>query len=99
MSGVRIGTFLPTSAVSRLDRDAHGTSASTARSRFGENGQTMTNQDNKMNLWRDDRAANAVEYGLIAAVIAVALIIAFTFFRDQLANLFNRQANKIQGAG
>jgi len=59
----------------------------------------MTIQDNKMNLWRDDRAANAVEYGLIAAVIAVALIIAFTFFRDQLANLFNRQANKIQGAG
>jgi len=52
-----------------------------------------------MNLWRDDRAANAVEYGLIAAVIAVALIIAFTFFRDQLAGLFNRQSNKISGAG
>ena len=53
----------------------------------------------KLSLWRDDRAANAVEYGLIAAVIAVALIIAFTFFREQLAGLFNRQSNKIQGAG
>jgi Flp pilus assembly pilin Flp len=59
----------------------------------------MTIQDKELNLWRDDRAANAVEYGLIAAVIAVALIIAFTFFRDQLAGLFNRQSNKISGAG
>jgi pilus assembly protein Flp/PilA len=50
-------------------------------------------------LWRDERAANAVEYGLIAAVIAVALIVAFTFFRDQLSGLFNRQSNKISGAG
>lgn len=59
----------------------------------------MTIQDNKLTLWRDDRAANAVEYGLIAAVIAVALIVAFTFFRDQLTGLFNRQSNKISGAG
>jgi pilus assembly protein Flp/PilA len=51
------------------------------------------------NLWRDERAANAVEYGLIAAVIAVALIIAFTFFKDQLKGLFDRQSNKIGNAG
>jgi len=54
-------------------------------------------QTQSTNLWRDERAANAVEYGLIAAVIAVALIIAFGFFRDQLIGLFNRQSNKIAG--
>ena len=51
------------------------------------------------NLWRDERAANAVEYGLIAAVIAVALIVAFTFFRDKLSDLFDRQSNKIANEG
>ena len=59
----------------------------------------MKDQTSNTNLWRDERAANAVEYGLIAAVIAVALIIAFTFFKDQLAGLFNRQSNKIGNAG
>ena len=46
-------------------------------------------------LWSDEEGANAVEYGLIAAVIAVALIAAFIFFRGALQNLFNRQSNQI----
>ena len=58
----------------------------------------MSTQSNK-DLWRDERAANAVEYGLIAAVIAVALIVAFTFFRDKLSDLFDRQSNKIANEG
>jgi pilus assembly protein Flp/PilA len=48
-------------------------------------------------LWSDEDGANAVEYGLIAAVIAVALIAAFIFFRGALQNLFNRQSNQING--
>jgi pilus assembly protein Flp/PilA len=52
-----------------------------------------------MTLWRDERAANAVEYGLIAAVIAVALIAAFIFFRDKLDALFRNQAGKIEQQG
>ena len=55
----------------------------------------MNQETDQPNLWRDERAANAVEYGLIAAVIAVALIVAFTFFRTQLDQLFRGQANKI----
>src|SRR5688500_1801491 len=39
-------------------------------------------------LWSDDRGANAVEYGLIAAIIAVGLILAFTVFRNELFALF-----------
>lgn len=46
-------------------------------------------------LWNDEEGANAVEYGLIAAVIAVALIAAFTLFRDELSALFNRQSDEI----
>lgn len=46
-------------------------------------------------LWNEDEAANAVEYGLIAAVIAVALIFAFTTFRDEIAALFDRQSGEI----
>ncbi len=49
-------------------------------------------------LWRDDEAANAVEYGLIAAVIAVALIAVFTLFREEIVGLFRRQADTIGGA-
>jgi pilus assembly protein Flp/PilA len=47
-------------------------------------------------LWSDDRGANAVEYGLIAAIIAVGLILAFTVFRDELFALFERQSNEIR---
>jgi pilus assembly protein Flp/PilA len=46
-------------------------------------------------LWKDDEAANAVEYGLIAAIIAVGLIVAFTTFRGQLEGLFGRTGGKI----
>lgn len=46
-------------------------------------------------LWNDEEGANAVEYGLIAAVIAVALIAALVIFRDSISNLFQRQAGEI----
>jgi pilus assembly protein Flp/PilA len=46
-------------------------------------------------LWNDEEGANAVEYGLIAAVIAVALILAFTTFKDEIEGMFNRQGDAI----
>ena len=36
----------------------------------------------------DERGATAVEYGLMAALIAVGCIAAFTAFGDNLRNLF-----------
>jgi Flp pilus assembly pilin Flp len=48
-------------------------------------------------LWTDEEASNAVEYGLIAAVIAVALIVAFRAFGTSITGLFNRQAAVING--
>jgi pilus assembly protein Flp/PilA len=49
-------------------------------------------------LWKDEQAANAVEYGIIAAVIAIALMIAFAAFRPALAGLFTRTTNQMNSA-
>jgi Flp pilus assembly pilin Flp len=46
-------------------------------------------------LWNDEEAANAVEYGLITAVIAIALIGALFFFSNAIKNMFSDSANKV----
>jgi len=46
-------------------------------------------------LWKDEEAANAVEYGLITAVIAVALIGALFFFHNAIQNMFADATNKV----
>jgi Flp pilus assembly pilin Flp len=50
-------------------------------------------------LWNEDEAANAVEYGLITAVIAITLIAVLWTFRTSLFNKFTDSASKIDGAG
>lgn len=48
---------------------------------------------------RSEKGATAIEYGLIAAGIAVAIsVVVFTFGTD-LANMFEEMAGKIAGAG
>jgi Flp pilus assembly pilin Flp len=49
-------------------------------------------------LWKEDEAANAVEYGLITAVIAVALIGVLFVFRQQITNLFTKSGQQVNGA-
>ncbi|MBX7101772.1 MAG: Flp family type IVb pilin [Myxococcaceae bacterium] len=46
-------------------------------------------------LWSEESGATAVEYGLIAAVIAVALIVAFRRFGTSVGGLFDRQSTRI----
>ena len=46
-------------------------------------------------LWKDEEAANAVEYGLITAVIAVALIGALFFFSNAIQGMFSDSANRV----
>ena len=43
-------------------------------------------------FFKDEEGATAVEYGLIAALIAVAIIVSVTGVGDQLAALFDRIA-------
>ena len=51
----------------------------------------------------EEDGATAIEYGLIAGLIAVALILAFTLFGQQLLRMFefvrDRSANVYDGAG
>jgi pilus assembly protein Flp/PilA len=46
----------------------------------------------------DESGATAIEYGLIAALIAVAIIAAATTLGGSLSDLFNRISGKLNSA-
>ena len=48
-----------------------------------------------MAFWQDDQGQGLVEYALIIAVIAIAVIVAMIFFRGQLENLFSNIGNNL----
>ncbi len=46
-------------------------------------------------FWRDESGQGLVEYALIIAVIAITIIIAMIFLRDQLSNQFSMIGNNL----
>jgi pilus assembly protein Flp/PilA len=48
-----------------------------------------------MKLWKNEDGATAIEYGLIAALIAVAAITAFQLVGTNLTSTFNNVASKL----
>jgi pilus assembly protein Flp/PilA len=46
-------------------------------------------------LARTERGASAVEYGLLVALIAIAIIVAVTLLGGNLSNIFDKTANSI----
>ena len=48
---------------------------------------------------KDEEGVTAIEYGLIAALIAVAIIIAVTTVGGNLSNVFNYIAGKLTTPG
>ena len=48
-----------------------------------------------MKLFQDESGATAIEYGLIAALIAVAAIAAFQLVGTNLSGIFNSVATKL----
>jgi len=46
-------------------------------------------------FFRDESGQGLVEYALIIAVIAIAVIVAMVFLRDQLANIFSNVGNNL----
>ncbi len=48
---------------------------------------------------RDEQGATAIEYGLIAALVAVAIIAALVFLGGSLNNIFNTVGSKLNAAG
>ncbi len=47
---------------------------------------------------KDESGATAIEYGLIAALIAVAIITALTLLGDSLSTMFDQVANTVNTA-
>ena len=46
-------------------------------------------------LWKDEAGVTAIEYGLIAALIAVIIITAVALVGTDMRNMFNTIANNI----
>jgi pilus assembly protein Flp/PilA len=44
---------------------------------------------------RDDDGQGLVEYALIIAIIAIAVIVAMLFLRDQITNVFSNIGNNL----
>jgi pilus assembly protein Flp/PilA len=51
------------------------------------------------NFWNDESGATAIEYGIIAALIAVAIIGAVTAVGTQLSATFTSVKNGLAGTG
>ncbi|KKC23835.1 Flp family type IVb pilin [Sphingomonas sp. SRS2] len=51
-----------------------------------------------VNIFRDSRGATAIEYGLIAALIAVAAITAMTALGNQLTTTFNNVSTNMKAS-
>ena len=46
-------------------------------------------------FFRDEEGQGLVEYALIIAVIAIAVIVAMVFLRDQISNIFSNIGNNL----
>jgi pilus assembly protein Flp/PilA len=49
-------------------------------------------------LFKNEEGATAIEYGLIAALIAVAAITAMSALGDNLSNTFNKVNNELKAS-
>jgi pilus assembly protein Flp/PilA len=59
----------------------------------------MSNQTGLVKrLVREEEAGTAVEYGLITAVIAVALIAALVAFKDEIIGMFDRAGDSVRAS-
>jgi pilus assembly protein Flp/PilA len=52
-----------------------------------------------MKLWKDEQAPTAVEYAIMAGLIAVVIVVAVAMIGTTLAGTFNNVASLIPGAG
>ena len=48
---------------------------------------------------KDESGATAIEYGLIAAIVGIGIIIGLNALRDGLNGLFNNVADKLDNPG
>ena len=56
------------------------------------------NEENFMSFIREESGVTAIEYGLIAALIAIAIIVALTALGDSLSSNFDPVSSAVTGA-
>jgi len=49
-------------------------------------------------VWRDESGATAIEYGLIAALVSIAAIVAMGAMGNELGEMFNTVASELDNA-
>ena len=49
-------------------------------------------------FWRDECGATAIEYGLIAALVSIAAIVAMGAMGNELGEMFNTVASELDNA-
>ncbi|MGE8440192.1 MAG: Flp family type IVb pilin [Comamonas testosteroni] len=54
-------------------------------------------KDQIIKFWRDEEGATAIEYALIAGLIAVGLALALTNLGTELSSFFGRIGTKLKG--
>src|SRR5687768_8534673 len=69
---------------------------STGRSRAGRMIDSLLHHLSE--IWRDDRGADLVEYGLIALIIALAGVVVFPSIFEKLGNAFETWGNDVYEA-
>jgi Flp pilus assembly pilin Flp len=50
-----------------------------------------------LRLWKEEDAATATEYAIIAAILGVSLVGIFIAFRQQIAGFFQNLGTQVQG--
>ncbi len=58
----------------------------------------MGRHERALAFLREERAQGLVEYALILGIIAVAVIVAMVFMRDQLSNIFSMIGNTVHNS-
>lgn len=53
--------------------------------------------DTIKNFWKDEEGATAIEYGLIAGLIAVGIVVGATALGTNLSGLFDRIGTRLAG--
>ena len=51
-----------------------------------------------LKILKDEKAATAIEYGLILAMVFLAMIVGVTQFSQTTINMWNQVANAVRGA-
>jgi pilus assembly protein Flp/PilA len=67
-----------------------------SRTRFNQEGEMMFSAVKA--FWRDECGATAIEYGLIAALVSIAAIVAMGAMGNELGEMFNTVASELDNA-